>query len=66
MIIAGPMSLSAMRTRTESGSTPSVSAATRSIAVRAPVPTSAALIRTVNVPSGSAVTAAVEGPTPEG
>lgn len=64
--MAGPRSLSAMRTRMRSGSTFSASAATKVIAVRAPVPMSAALIRTVKVPSGSAVMAAVDGPTPEG
>ena len=63
-IIAGPKSLSPMRTWTRSGATSSASAATRVSAVRAPVPMSAALIRTVNVPSASAVTAAVDGPAP--
>lgn len=61
MIIAGPKSLSAIRIRIRSGSVSSASAATRVSAVRAPVPMSEAVIRTVKVPSGSAVTAAVDG-----
>ncbi|CAM5735299.1 hypothetical protein SAFG77S_08334 [Streptomyces afghaniensis] len=65
-IIAGPRSLSAIRTRTRSVGTPSASAATRASAVRAPVPMSAALTPTVKVPSASAVTAAVEGMAPAG
>lgn len=61
MIIAKPKSLSAMRIRMRSGATSSASAAIRVSAVRAPVPTSDAVILTVKLPSGSAVTAAVDG-----
>lgn len=66
MIIAGPKSLSAIFIWMRSGATSRASAATRASAVRAPVPMSAAVIRTVKVPSASAVTAAVDGATPEG
>lgn len=66
MIIAGPKSLSPIRTWTRPGSTSSASAAIRVSAVRAPVPMSDAVIRTVKVPSGCAVTAAVEGAAPAG
>ncbi len=65
-IIAGPKSLSAIFIRIRAGSTSSASAAISVSAVRAPVPTSAAVIRTVNVPSASAVTAAVDGTALEG
>lgn len=61
MMIAEPKSLSAIRIRMRSGATSSASAATWVSAVRAPVPTSLAVIRTVKVPSASAVTAAVDG-----
>ncbi|CAM5580101.1 hypothetical protein SCYAM73S_08154 [Streptomyces cyaneofuscatus] len=63
-IIAGPKSLSPMRTRTRSGVVSRASAAIRVSAVRAPVPMSAAAIRTVYEPSASAVTRAVEGMAP--
>lgn len=63
-IIAGPKSLSPMRTRTCPGAVPSASAAIRVSAVRAPVPMSAAAIRTVKEPSASAVTRAVDGAAP--
>src|SRR5262249_23499087 len=53
--MAMPKSLSPMRTSTASIGTPSVSAATWVSTVRAPVPTSAAVTRTVKVPSGSAL-----------
>ena len=56
--------LSPMLIRTAAGATPSASAATSASAVREPVPMSAAVIRTVNVPSASAVTAAVDGTRP--
>lgn len=46
-IMAGPRSLSPSRTRIRSTATSSASAATRVSAVRAPVPMSAALTRTV-------------------
>ncbi len=59
--MAGPKSLSPMCTLTRSTGTRSASAATKVSAVRAPVPMSAAVIRTVKVPSGSAVAVAVDG-----
>lgn len=62
----GPKSLSPMRTWIRSDGTRSASAAIRVSAVRAPVPMSEAEIRTVKVPSASAVTAAVDGRVPAG
>jgi hypothetical protein len=58
--IAGPKALSPIRTRTSCIGAPSASAAIWVSTVRAPVPLSAAVTRTVNVPSASAVAEAVE------
>ena len=60
-IIAGRSRCPRSASGSRSGCTSSASAAIWVSAVRAPVPMSAAVIRTVKVPSASAVTAAVDG-----